>query len=376
MSNGAANDISPEMLASAAANPQFVQAFRAAWQQQQNAGAAPEHTQADLAFQPQQVAPNPFLQMLHPQQSVVPQNLMQQLLPQQGGINFLQMLPLFAVMAQAAQLQQLPQHRQQPAVVQIAPTDVRILARIDPSDVLDAELASCVRESRRNRSSLKLAVERMIDVRLPWLPLFYFSPCHIHIQTHGYTVAAWQDYFIERADAIFELADRDGDVRGSGELHHNLASANSNRLPVSAPPETTARQVAMQNLKRKWLGDGDLTDLPSSSEEDADAFIPTRPRVRASTSVPGRFAKRTAGVELAGSSAAIEPEAESNELSVTTRKPKAWTVRDVKMVAEAIVEIGEERWDAMSRDEKGRAVYAKVRYKVFGSSGLLTGRAV
>jgi hypothetical protein len=168
MNNGASNEISPEMLTAVATSPQFMQAFQAAWQQQQNAGSASGFPQAS---QPQQISQNPFLQIFNPQPSATPQSFLQQLFPQplQGSMNFMQMLPLLALMTQATQGQasvQQPQLQAQPAVI-----------RIEFSDTLDAELASRVRDSRRNRASLKLAVERMAEVR-PFLSprLRLFTP--------------------------------------------------------------------------------------------------------------------------------------------------------------------------------------------------------
>jgi hypothetical protein len=136
------------------------------------------------------------------------------------------------------------------------------------------------------------------------------------------------------------------------------------RPSASAPPKTTARQAATQNLKRKWLGDN-ATDPVGSSDDDDNIAAPP-PRASASTGVPSRFSKRTARAGAVEAPEAKHLEMASNEMSASAsasasaRGRKPWTVRDLQMIAELAVEVGEEPWEALKYTARGELLHKKV----------------
>jgi hypothetical protein len=348
MNNGAtaANAFTPEMLAGAVSNPELMQVLQA-WQQQQQqqqaAGPVPGLPQINHLAQPHQTtqavgnqaAQNPLLQMSmiqNLQQAAAPQNQLQQQNPThflqqpQDTANVMQMLPLFMLMAQASQVQQQQQQQQLQRWPMTAPLPP---AQIDPSSVRDTMLAERLRDARRTRLSLRLSIERMAEVR-SHCHLIESSPSVNESQTHGYTAALWKDYFVDRTDIIAALAADESDDEGAPR-------------PASAPvgdrrPYATAHHKSPKR-KRKRAADADHDSASSDNEA---------PLARVTTSMSGRVLKGTAR--------AMADAVDTNGRA--TRLP--WTKRDVKMIAEVILEIGEPQWDAMKYLARGELLHEKV----------------
>jgi hypothetical protein len=186
-------------------------------------------------------------------------------------------------------------------------------------------------------------------------------------KSHGYTPAAWKDYFVDRVDSIFDLArdpsDEDDDAPSQRRRPPHSSSAKKTAFTKRPSFARHGHETdpSARSPKRARVQD------PSSDEDasdDNEGVPPARPR-------RGRRSlyKRMTSAELmdllpddaAPKSSADRPQSSSAPASGSTSARVQWTADDLNAIARLIIALGEARWGKLGTKGRGQALHAKVR---------------